>query len=117
MSKTVIRVVEDLTGRRAFLKKASMVGGALLAGIFGATHKAEACSVCCTLIKNPSTCTWGPCGCVWAWMCPYQPDCIWYWCEECFPPPQLICDGSSFANVTCSRFRPSPRRISQCQPM
>jgi hypothetical protein len=118
MSKTVIRVLENVTGRRAFLKKASTVGGALLAGVFGATQKAEACNYCCALIFNPSSCTWNnpPCGCVWRWECPHYPDCRYVWCEECFAVPVITCPGDTFANVICSRVTWSQRKISNCTP-
>lgn len=118
MSKKVIQVLENVTGRRAFLQKASAVGGALLAGVFGAPRKAEACNYCCNLIVNPASCTWGtpPCGCVWAWECPHVPDCRYVWCEECFQVPIVSCPGTSWNGVICSRTRPSPRKISQCTP-
>jgi hypothetical protein len=98
----LIEKVESDGTRRAFVGRAAMAAGALVASLFGFAKPVQAVVRvgCCTLCYQPGSCSFTNCGCVWSWGC-CSTDQRFRYCRECFRPGgpcTLTC-----SNVKCSR--------------
>jgi hypothetical protein len=120
MPEKFVERVAEAAGRRGFLKTMSAASAAFALGLFriqGAKASGGPCSAgtikvaCCCLYKDPTTCTYGDCGCQWAWPCTEPgPDprqrcgSSTYSCKECYvnpKPPDSDCVG----DVKCSEAK------------
>lgn len=104
MAKELLERLYGRVDRRTAIGRLLLGSAAFAAGLFGIAPGAYACAACCSLCKDPTTCTYGPCGCQWSWACcdGVQPGTGWRWsCKECYPadPP---CDCCSCSAVSCS---------------
>jgi hypothetical protein len=88
-SSKLLESVDAALRRRAFLWKLSLMGSALLLGVFGTRRLHAGVPVkCCDLCFSAQLNQWNPAGCagVWCWACPHC-DCWNYRCYECVTVP------------------------------
>lgn len=102
MAGKLIKAIDNAINRRAFLRKATAVGGSLVAGVFGVAPPAQACFSCCFLCKDPTTCLFVGCVCIWSWECMDQFACRNYRCDECYNNAVSCVGGCN--GVYCSRY-------------
>lgn len=119
MSEKFLEKLAEAAGRRSFLKTLSQGSAALALGLLS-IRGAEgsglpvSCSPglftsgCCCLFVNPSTCTYGGCGCEWSWPCT-QPGASGfrcgsksYLCKECYALPKPA-EGDCIGAAKCSK--------------
>jgi hypothetical protein len=118
MSRTILRVVENVLGRRAFLSKLTTLSGAFLAGVLGFPKAAQAkvSVVCCQLCVLPGSCSYSNCGLEWWWCCCYQGRLKH--CMECFEQGTVDCENwFACTGVKCSKARdcePAPPECPEC---
>ena len=108
MSEKLTEKLFEVAGRRRFLRTLSGASAALALGVFSirTANASIPCPPglvkvgCCCLYKDPSTCTYGDCGCQWSWGCnetgPTGQRCggARWTCKECYynpPPPNSDC--------------------------
>lgn len=100
MSSNLILKLGELIERRQFLKRASYVVGAFMAGVLGIPKAGAAVTVKCCQLCHEST-GFSGCSCVWGWVCPdYEETCYYYSCEECFETCDP-CDDYQDKQVEC----------------
>lgn len=108
MPEEIVEKFDKVAGRRSFLVKLSAAAAALVMSLFnirGAQAQTLFPVACCTLCKDPRTCTYGGCVCQWFWQC-FMGDgtvCQIFTCWECYGEDVTgACEGGC-AGIKCSR--------------
>lgn len=101
MAKELLERLCTKVSRRTAVGRLLLGSVAFVTGVFGIAPKAYACVACCLLCKDPATCSFSGCGCVWFWSCCDESVGLRYLCRECYTaaPPCTCCACGS---VKCS---------------
>ena len=83
----------EVASRRTILKRAVQAAGAVGLSLLG-VREAEALfsAACCSLYRDPSSCTYANCACEWCWTCCVSSSGCIYACDECFSPHKCVPD-------------------------
>lgn len=107
----IIEKLTEAVGRRRFLGKVASAAAAVVLTVVGIDSARASGGLieveCCSLCKDPTTCTYGNCACQWKWPCGSGGGAGCFLCWECYFQTGPHCtsdDGCEFAK--CSRVTP-----------
>ena len=111
MSSRLLTAIENAISRRSFLRTTMEATTALIGGVLLGPRAYSSGTItfeCCTLCRDPATCTFGDCLCTWGWLCCHQPggeNCVlnkhlWR-CQECIATLVAPCAIPCSPNGAC----------------